>query len=993
MQPARHLRGPEPWSGGRGVRVSPVLVGREEMLALADRRLAAMLDGSGHLLFLAGEAGIGKTRLLGEITARARAQGVIVVQAATFPRDAEVAGGLLVDLASELTRSGSPAVAQAGFQMGARLRQRVVAADGAGQEPDPEETGDASRGRRILVADLTDAVLAAAPDGTGGVLLSLEDLHWADDLSLEVLGRLAGRLGGLRLLVVGSYRSDELYPRVPMRTWRTRLLTQRLAEEIRLPRLSTGQSAELADAIAGTTLPRRLTETLFARSDGIPLHIEELLGGSALDEQGPVAPESLAEVVLARAAALSTHTRSVIAAAATIGRSFDVDLLTAVTGEEPAVIDAAIRELTDRYLIAPRPDGASYDFRHALIRDALYADLPPHQRRRLHARVAAVALAAGLGDAFVSDQYERAGQPAQAYHHARVAADEACAVGAHREAAQLYRRAQRTTPTATPDAERADLLAALATTLAAIDDNAAAAAEYAQAYQLRLALRDFQGAAELVPPLVAVRHLTGASLLERSQQLTDALVLLEEQAPQARDTRVRVLAALSAAHMLDRRLAEATRYGEQARALAAATDPATQLNLDATVGAVYVFAGRGDEGWDLLQNAVRRGSEAGLEAETARAYRMAGSSASVLVEYDRAEHSLTAGIEYAERTEHWNDRYYMEAHRAHVRWAVGDWVGAERDARHALADGRYAVTTLITALHVLGYLALGRGDWLAAREQLNEARRLGATMNELQRVSPALWGLAELALHGGQPAEAVRLCEEGFTASAAVGDAAYLFPFLVTGARAYLALDQLEGARHWVARAERPLLMRAIPGTQPAIAHAHGLLELAGGQTGKARDRLEAAGRDWAQRRRFWEGTWALLDAARCALRSRRPGPAAALVTHARTAALAAGASTLVAAAEAIGATAPSSSAGPLSARELEVARLVATGATNREIGAALHIAPKTVAAHVEHILAKLGAARRTEVAAWFATRDAVARGWAEPRETGQASGQERVGR
>ncbi len=937
-------------------RLCPVLVGRADLVALAQRRLAAMRAGTGHLLLLAGEAGIGKTRLLAEVAAGATDQGVPVVRAATFPRDVEVAGGVLVDLASELSRSPVPDVAAAGARLAQRLREP------AGTD------GDAHRGRRILAAELTECV-AAAGAGQDGLLLALEDLHWADELTLEVLDRLAGKLDRLRLLVIGTYRSDELYPRVPMRQWRTRLLTQRLAEEARLPRFSSGDSAAMVAAITGGTPPSALTNAVFERSDGIPLHIEELLAGTSPDSADLAVPESLAEAVLGRAAALSGPARELAAAASAIGRSFDLDLLSAVTGQPPSTVDGSLRELTERYFVVPREDGVAYDFRHALIRDALYADLPPYRRRELHEQVAGAAYAAGFGEAFVSDQYERAHQPAAAYRHARTAAVAASAVSAHREAVQLYRRAQRTTPGDVPVSERADLLTALAGELAASDDNAAAADAYAGAYQLRHQLGELRAAAELVPPLVATRHLLGADLAERTRLLTDALALLDSGNSTDRPTRVRLLAALAAAYMLDRRLTEAAGYGDQARALASEQDDgATLLDIDATLGAVCVFAGRMAEGWQLMRAAVARGIGDQLEANTARAYRMLASSASVLVEYDQAGEWLAAGVAYTKRVERWNDRHYLAAHQAHVLWAVGEWADAERDARHALVDGS-GVTTRITALHVLGYLAMGRAQWGTAIEYLDEARELGTAMAELQRLSPALWGLAETALHSGRAADAVRWCEEGYAASAAVDDAAYLFPYLVTGTRAYLALDQPGAAREWSGRVSRLLLLRGIPGTLPAIRHAEGLVELAEGHTAKARDAFTEAVTAWDGRRRFWEGTQALIDLAGCAARSNRDAQAASLAAQARERAGRVGSTTLLAAVDALGPSRGEPGGHPLTTRELEVARLIAAGATNPQIATALHIAPKTVAAHVEHILAKLGAVRRAEVAAWFATR------------------------
>jgi DNA-binding CsgD family transcriptional regulator len=938
-----------------GGRVSPVLIGREDLLALSDRRTGEVLSGRPHVLLLAGEAGIGKTRLLAEISRRAVRDGFVVVEAAAFPRDAEVAGGVLAELARTLRGSTDPIAVDAGTRM-ARLLRGDAAPDG----------GDAHRRRRLLVSDLVDSTLALAK--ASPVVLALEDLHWADDLTLEVLDRLAHHRADLRMLTIGTYRSDELYPKVPMRAWRTRLLTQRVAEEVRLSRLDGRQTSALANAIAGTVLPADLARLVHARSDGIPLHVEELLAavaGDAAHDPGLVVPDTLADAILAQTRALSPPALALARAASVIGRSFDIDLLGSVTQEPGPATDESLRELDDRYLIQPRGDGTTYDFRHALIRDAIYGDLRPHERRDLHAKVAAAAASAGLRDAFVSDQYERAHQPALAYRHALAAATEAVSMSAHREAVELYRRAQRTTPRDAPDSERAELLASLAAELAAIDDNAAAETAYQQAQAFRHRLGQPAEAAALMPALVGVRHLLGADLDRRAGLLHTALMWTDEGADAA--VRGRLYAALAAAYMLDRRLDEAIEYGEKARAIG---DRRERLNLDTTLGSVLVFVGRMEPGWEMLQTAIRDAVAARAEAEAARGYRMIGSSGSVLVEYDRARRWLTEGITYAERSERWNDRHYMNAHLAHVMWATGDWAGAEREARQALADGRGGVTTRITALHVLGYLAMGRAEWTAAREQLHEARDLGEQMRELQRVSPALWGLAEAALRSGHPDEAVQWCERGFAESAAVRDAAYLFPYVVTGTRAYLDLGDTGAARKWIERTEEFLVLRGIPGTMPARDHALGLLYLAEGHTGTARDALARAQEGWDARRRWWEGTQVLLDQARCAVRSRRPSHAAAWATQARERAESIGALTLLAEAGAMLASnrsAPSSDV--LTAREIEVATLVATGATNRDIAQSLHIAPKTVAAHIEHILTKLGASRRAEIAAWVSAR------------------------
>lgn len=912
---------------------SPVLVGREDLLALADRRLSAP---TGEALFLAGEAGIGKTRLLGEIVGRARSLGYEVLAAGASPGDTEVAGGPLADLGTQLRRH--PGTAAAGERLGQRLRELT--------------DGDAASQRRLLVADLTD-LLAHSYDPARPLLITMEDLHWADDLTLDVLARLAQHARTIRLLVIGTYRSDELYPRIPMRQWRTRLLTQRLAEEVRLPRLRPDETAVMAAAITGASLPTAASEALHARSDGIPLHVEEFLATPAdpmLGAEGDQVPDTLAEAVLARAATLTTPTRALAEVASVLGRSFDLDLLTTMTGDEPAAVDEALRELTEQFFVRPSPDGAGYTFRHALIRDALYSGITPLRRRALHARAAGT----GLPDALASDHYERAGRFDEAFRHARAAAREASALSAHREAAELYRRARRTWPSRLPRSDWAGLLTALACELTSIDENEEAAACYAEAYDVRLELDDKAGAAALVGDWVAVRHLLGADLETRTEALRAALPLAADH-PR---TCAELHAELAAAYMLDRRLDEALASGEQARALG--VEDRALCHVDATVGSVLLFAGRTEEGTRLLRDAITRATGLRYEVQAARSYRMLGTSMSVLVEYDEAERTLRPGIAYAQQVELFNDRHYMAAHLAHVQWATGDWTAATTTARQALADGG-GITTEITARHVLGFLALGRGSYEEALDQLTRAERLGSGMRELQRLSPAWWGLAELALATGDTATAIARCDQGFAASAAVGDAAYLFPYVVTGTRAHLAATGPTAARAWLTRTTDLLRSRGIPGTMGALDHARGLIQLQEGRTGKARDSLAVAAAFWRSRRRFWEGAAVLVDQARCARRSRRPGESAAFVEEATRMYSAAGAPTP---AEVRSDGTPAL----LSAREIEVARLIAAGLTNREIAVALTIAPKTAAAHAEHIRTKLGVSRRAQIATWVTT-------------------------
>jgi hypothetical protein len=324
--------------------VCPILVGRDDLLALADRRLDEIGPGNGHLLLIAGEAGLGKTRLLSAIERRATAAGFRVVRAGTYPSDLQVPAALLIDLSRALQRDAVLA------PLGTRLADRL--ADGASTDTDP------GRRRRLLVLDVADLLAELAGDGR--ILIGLEDLHWSDDLTLEILEAFARRIGELAVMVVATYRSDELYPRAPTRQWRARLLAQRRGEEIRLRRLSPDETATMTAVIQGSMVPpaRDVVEAIHSRTDGIPLHVEELLAllrgheVASPDEVREVdVPETVEDAILARIGQRSASAATVARTGAVIGRSFDLDLLCAVTGQP---IDGAARRARRPVRAAPR---------------------------------------------------------------------------------------------------------------------------------------------------------------------------------------------------------------------------------------------------------------------------------------------------------------------------------------------------------------------------------------------------------------------------------------------------------------------------------------------------------------------------------------------------------------------------------------------------------------------------------------------------------------
>ncbi|HEY7522944.1 MAG TPA: AAA family ATPase [Candidatus Limnocylindrales bacterium] len=948
-----------------GPLICPVLVGRDDLFALADRRLAEARRGRGELLFLAGEAGIGKSRLLGEIEGLARERAFRVLHASTFPRDREVAAGPFLDLAHAMKRDRR--FGDAGDQLLERL------ADAASDDQ------DAHRRRRLLVLDVVDqlAGLAATP-----LLIAIEDLHWADDLSLELLAALAGRLRERPAIVVGTYRSDELYPRVPMREWRARLLTQRIAEEARLNRLSAEETGRMTRAILAFDEPvaADLVAAVHDRTDGIPLHVEELLGalpsGTTMTDQIRAAdvPATLQEAILRRVAERSRAARAVAETGAVIGRSFDPERLARVMDRPPERLEVPLQELVRYFFLVPA-SGGQFDFRHATIRDTIYGQIPTRRRRDLHLRVARTATALGdLAPAVLSAHFEQAGESGEAYRTALAGGRAAAALSSHREAFELLGRASRHVPSGTPPSERARVFQEFGLVAMAVDEALTARAALGTARRLYLDVGAVVEAAAVVPPLAAVSHLLGQVLDDRVELLRAGLAEVEDRTDEpARRVQGRLLAGLALAYCLDFRIEESIEYAEQGRAVAAeAGDLETELHALATLGLGRLFTRRIDDGWRTLEEAARRGSEARIESEVARAYDYIGSAAWELMEYQRAERWLRDGIDYAERVERWEWHHQMSAGLAVVMWATGRWDEAVHIAERAFADGRGGRPARITCLWAMGYVAMARGDYERARTLLRSSAQEAEVMAELLRWSPPIWGLAETALLSGRPAEAIELARRAAAAYRTTEDTTLFAPYAVTGTRALLALGDPVGAASWVEEAERILATRSRPGPMIAVEHSHGLLLRAQGRLGKARQRLEAARASWLDRGRIWEATWSSIDLAECHVRAHRLNEAWVLLEETIETTSRLGCPPLRERAEhllrSVRARRPGSEPWrPLTVREFEVARLIAAGLTNAQIAAELAIAPKTASAHVEHILAKLGAARRSEIAAWAA--------------------------
>ncbi len=272
---------------------------------------------------------------------------------------------------------------------------------------------------------------------------------------------------------------------------------------------------------------------------------------------------------------------------------------------------------------------------------------------------------------------------------------------------------------------------------------------------------------------------------------------------------------------------------------------------------------------------------------------------------------------------------------------------------------------------VLGFIAFGRGDVERARTLLDESMAIGHPSGEVDLVLPAMWGLAEAALVAGEPEVALQRCGEALALARPTDERALLVPFVVTGVRAALASRRPDAAERWLT-GMAALLAGWDELARPALDHADGLLRTGMGSTVAARASLEAAVAGWAALGRTWETAWAKLDLAACLLRSNRESEAIEPLREVQAFAEQIGSQPLLKRAGELKGIVRRRGAEeepwrPLTAREFEVARLVAEGRTNNVIAASLGLSPRTVGAHVEHILAKLAFTRRAEIAAWVA--------------------------
>ena len=949
---------------------SPLLVGRDELLVLTDRLIEDALAGRGHVLLLAGEAGIGKSRLRMTTWRKAEAAGMRVAPGDLAPADSELSLAAVFDLARSIRDDP---------RFGTLGRDLLAVQGGKG--------ADSLASRQLLVHEVADLFLDHVDRPT---LITFDNLQWADELTLEVIGELGRRSSSLPLFVLGAYRLDELPVASVHREWRSRLLSQRHAQEVRLRPLTYDETALVTSLLIGTGLPapREVVAAVFERTGGNPLHVEELL--AALDDEARTSgraireahvPDTIEDAVLVRFARLSPEAQAAARAGAVVGRCFIPDVVAGLLDRPVAELDAPMGELVEHSFVHPFEfvDQGYYDFHHQLERDALYGTIPPQELRRLHARAAEFgSLLVGGGEVHKSVHYEKAGLRLQAYRAALAAAEAAAAVTSRRESFELYRRAIANIPDDLPAAERAAVYEGYLDAAFSVDDVQAGIDSARAARRWHLEAGEPIGAASALVAEAAMLRRDVWPMEARLALLDQGAIELDAQ-PESRD-RDAALAFLRQMRLitfLDRFDVDAAREEHAAYRALAYTDPEIRDDVAFASAQLAFLEGRVDEGLQQMLDVARDARASRHESAGVTSYRIAAHLAALVMDYRTAAIGVDEGMRYADEVEQSYCRHVMGATAAHLAWAEGRWDDAIPMAEIELVEKGSRRGTL-GSRDALGYVAVGRGDVERARVLLGDSLAIGEASGELELVIPPLWGLAETALVAGDPAAAIGYCTTAYERLAATHEQALLVPFVVTGVRAYQAARRPDEAEAWLERSARHLA--GWERARTALEHGEGLVRLAAGSTVSARANLEAAVEGWDALGRIWEATWARLDLAACLIRGNRHLDALPVLAVARDTAERLRSRPLLERVEELSGTARRRGTSeepwwPLTTREFEIAGHIAEGLTNAAIAEELGLSPRTVGAHVEHILAKLGVARRAEIAAWVATVRAVPAG------------------
>jgi DNA-binding CsgD family transcriptional regulator/tetratricopeptide (TPR) repeat protein len=847
-----------------------MLLERDAELVRLRTLLESARGGHGRVAFVGGEAGIGKSSLVSAFTRDLPGDTRVAYgrcDALMTPR----ALGPLLEIATDLGISGTD------------HRDGLLNA---------------------LVADVRR---------NGTTVLVVEDAHWADDASIDLLVMLGRRAVDLPLLLIVTYRDDQVTGDHPLRVAVGDLITASTTVWLGLVPLTRTAVQQLAGRYDIHS------DDLFERTGGNPFFVTE-----ALASPGDDIPTSVRLAVLARAARLEPAQRSVLDAVSVVPGRAEAWLVAALCDQPASAVDACVAA---GVLIA---DQHTYTFRHDLARLVVEADLDAAVRRDLNQRAVDV-----LRDRPDAD-------PARLAHHAEAAGDDATlaksaleafmlatARTAYREAAHLGERALNVRHFLSGD-DVAELQTNLAVSLTALarSDEAEDLANHAVEHW-RTVGNDRRQAEALLVLSAAISSLghTQQSMLP----LAEAIDILEkdDSSPGLALAYIR----LATAHMLAREHDPAIEWGERAIALATRHDDPSLLGRALIVTGIADVMDSRFEGLARVRKGIEIGRRHDLPAVVAQGFTQIGSGCGELRRYEEAVPALIEGSAISAQHSLETSRRYQVAWLARCRFDLGQWDEAELLARDAIVGSRIDVTARFVGLNTLGWLRARRGD-PDVFPLLDEALDIARDTGHLQRLWPNAVARAEAGWLDGDLDPHVDLLEAVLE--------------LALQARHGLAIGEVA---LWLQRAGR-LAIVPVDAAQPFAAWLVG-------------EHMRAT----TEFRRMgcpYETASVLADTAEV------PSLRVALATFRRL-----GAAPMIARVStqlrALGVRVPPKSNGSpaalrhpsgLTDRELEVLKLVAGGFTNPQIAGSLYISRKTAEHHVSNILMKLGTTTRSEAAA-----------------------------